>query len=567
MCFFVAISLTGGIISPAAAKAEVGDQLIYNGILYQKAEDGLAYAINYDTTTRDSDAELLSASWYRHPETESALVVGGVNDNVFENYSVSRIYFEMKGDFVIGKRAFADMYVGEITGSTITAFNAYFRSSQGGRIAEIGEEAFASTEVMGDVTFNTSIGAIGARAFQNIYIDGYFDMGKEIHTIGDYAFEGFQVGEGVAMPKIVYHIGNGAFANCKLTAMALPYTLESLGSKVFEGCEKLTKIRLPKSNTLQEVAKDAFPDKEGLTILVPIEVTDLTPYHFNEYENLTYQLSEEISEDSEVLSYLKENKLKYKLGEDGEVLVDGKPYAPETQGGTGENPEPTPTAPVTSENPEPTPTAPVTSENPEATPTAPVTSENPEATPTAPVTSEKPMMPPTSSAISEAPAPTEAVEKKLLSKGDLFQSGVGKYQVTGKNSVTFLAPVKNKEKKISIPGKVQYQNQSFKVTKIAPKAFQGRKSIKKVIIGNQVKIIGNQAFAKCNNLEEIIFGKKVMQLGKKVLFQNRKLKKITFRGKDLKKIGKKSFSGVPRKAAIVVPKSKIKEYQRLINQA
>ena len=527
--------LCGSLIAPAAVKAEVGDQLIYNGILYQKADDGLIYALNYDTTSRDGDAELLSASWYQHPETETILVVGGVNDNVFENYSVSRIYFELKGDFMIGKRAFADMYVGEITGSTVTAFNAYFRSSQDGRIAEIGEEAFASTEVMGDFTFNTSIGAIGARAFQNIYIDGYFDMGKEIDTIGDYAFEGFQVGEGVSMPKIVRHIGDGAFANCKLSAIPFPNTLESLGSKVFEGCEKLTKIRLPKSDTLQDVAEDAFPDKEGLTIIVPEEVTDLTPYHFDKYENLVYQLPENITSDSKVLAYVLEHRLKYKLGAEGEVMVDGEVYNPDAQPEVTESPVVTDNPPVSSESP-------VTVSSPPAISSSPV----PTATP---------------------PAINKEIAEEIPSKGEMFRTETGKYQITGKNTVVFLKPVKKSLKKISIPNKVEYKNQKYKVTKIATKAFLGAKKLKKVVIGNQVELVGNQAFAKCSKLEEIVFGKNVTQLGKKVLYQDYKIKKITFRGRKLKKIGKKSFSGVPRKAAIIVPKSKIKSYQRLINQA
>lgn len=559
---FLSLLMCGSLVGPAAVKAEVGDQLIYNGILYQKAEDGFVYAIHYDVTTRDSDAELLSASRYQHPDTESILLVGGVEEGVFADYSVSRIYVEMRSDFVIGKRAFADMYVGEMTGSTVTDFSMYFRGTAGGRLAEIGEEAFASTEVDGDVTFNTSIGAIGARAFQNVDFNGHFYMGKEIDTIGEYAFEGFHAKEGVTMPKFVRHIGDGAFANCKLTDVALPYTLESLGSKVYEGCEMLTKIMLPKSDTLQDVAEDAFPDKEGLTIIVPEELTDLSPYHFDQYENLVYQLSENISNDSKVLEYVLEHHLKYKLGAEGEVMVDGEVYNPDAEPEVTESPVVTDNPPETSESPVTVSSPPAISSSPVPTVMPPVISESPVTVPSPPAISSSPAPTATSPAIN-----TDITTEEIPAKGDSFQVGKGKYQITGKNTVSFLKPVKKSFKKISIPNMVEYKNQKYKVTKIAPKAFLGAKKLKKVVIGNQVKLVGNQAFAKCSKLEEIVFGKKVTQLGKKVLYQDYKIKKITFRGKKLKKIGKKSFSGVPRKAEIIVPKSKIKVYQRLINQA
>ena len=106
--------------------------------------------------------------------------------------------------------------------------------------------------------------------------------------------------------------------------------------------------------------------------------------------------------------------------------------------------------------------------------------------------------------------------------------------------------VKSLKKKTSyvIPDVVVAGGNKYKVTAVEPGAFQGLKKLKSVIIGENIKVIGKDAFRSC-----------------------KKLKKISFLGKKVKKIGSKAFQGIAGKAKITCPKAKKKAYQKLIKKS
>lgn len=87
------------------------------------------------------------------------------------------------------------------------------------------------------------------------------------------------------------------------------------------------------------------------------------------------------------------------------------------------------------------------------------------------------------------------------------------------------------------------------------------------MIGNYVRDVGNEAFASCKKLKKIQFGTGLKTLGKRALSQNTRLKTIIFKGKNLRKIGKNAFAGVPYNADIRAVRAKAKAYAVLINRS
>ena len=567
---------------------ELEDTFTMDGVTYQIGDDHKLYVIGFDQEKINSfeNLRVQCDSQYRNYLTQRVYDVGGIEEGAFSGLTAGELVCKMQGDYVIGKRAFADLMVAYIYDASIAEFSVYFEAEEGceAKLTEIGEEAFAGARVYNNFTIATSVGSIGARAFKNAYINGTLKLEKEVESIGDHAFDGLTVSR-FSWTDDVKKIGDGAFANIKFNGgFAMPANLQVLGSQVFADCEGLKKIYLPDGNCIREVAPDAFPDQEGVTIIIPSTVTNLSVYHFENYHNTVFQLPEDTGEDSALLVYLKSIGVKYQIGAEGEVM-QGQPSQETTlpPAETG-NPEPTtsPTVepeksatPAETETPEPT-TSPTVEPEKSATP-AVTGSPEPATSPT--VEPEKSAIPaetgnPSASigtGATTSPAETTALpsadSQGLPGIGERFQVKKAKYRVIGKNTVVFAGLVPKNVSKIVIPETVTYQGRLFQVTGIADRACRKQKKLQSAVIGDSVTKVGNQAFAGCSSLTKVVFGEQVTTLGKKVLYRDKKLKKITFRGKKLQKIGSKSFTGVPRKAKIVVPKSKMKAYQIMINRS
>lgn len=108
-------------------------------------------------------------------------------------------------------------------------------------------------------------------------------------------------------------------------------------------------------------------------------------------------------------------------------------------------------------------------------------------------------------------------------------------------TATYRSLTNKKKTSYTVPNTVNIDGITYKVTKIADKAFKNNKKLKKVIIGKNITTIGKQAFYGCKNLKTIIF-------------------KTT----KLKSVGKQAFKGIYKKATIKVPKKKYSEYKKLL---
>lgn len=118
-----------------------------------------------------------------------------------------------------------------------------------------------------------------------------------------------------------------------------------------------------------------------------------------------------------------------------------------------------------------------------------------------------------------AEALREAVNSLELKKGQTASVGKLKYKVTSaeKKTVSVIGSVKKTYTSLVIPAKVQINGATYQVTRIADKAFQNQK----------------------------------------------KLKKITVKAKAIAKVGKNAFKGIHKKAVIKVPASKLNSYKKL----
>ena len=453
--------------------------------------------------------------------------VVGIKDNVFSEAEFSMLYVETYNGLSIGKKAFYNTKI-DHENSIVTDQDVNFRETSDGKgITDIGEYAFANLSVPnGYVYFSQINGKIGAYAFYQAKISEEFLVNAGlVDEIGAYAFCGMKASSW-DLPDFK-KVDEGAFSQTSISRFQFPKSLEIIGKDIFKGCDNLQKIILPKENHIQEVSENAFPDKAGLVIEVPAGYEDISAYHFDTYMNLSYKLAEGYTEDSTVYKQLTATGAKVELAQPSATPSIGP-----------------------SEIPSATPSV-VPSAIPTAMPAT--TSPIPESTPT----QER-----------STPAPVFPESKKIsLNNGKEIVCNGLKYRISGKRSLTCIGAGK-KKKTIKIPAKVNYQGQTYLVTKIGTKAFYKNKKLECIEIGKNVKKIEAGAFEKCSRLKKVIFGKNVRQIGTKAFYKDRRIIQLKFNGGKLAKVGKNAFSkGTKKKKVFVVWEIYEKKYKRLLSRS
>ena len=575
--------------------AAINDESIHGTLSFRICENNSLSLCDYVAPTNNTESLRIASSYEVSKDNiKTLLPLLEIEDKVFTpNITFKDILIKASTGLKIGASAFEGIVVTGTEGVKIT----------GGEISELGDSAFAGADIAGSLSIKIN-GSIGARAFENIKLQGTLDIDPngKIDTLGDYAFAGMKI-KGFRFPDIC-HMGNGVFKDVyfgSYNVIQLTNSLQSIGSRIFEGAT-LKGVQLPPTDTVESVAVDAF--EEGMLIIIPAGLTNLEVFHFDLYHNMTFQTAEDLPDDSPVIQYLNDHGLTYKKGENGDLIY------PEPS----KNPTPTPVATLTPMvTPMVSPAAtPALTPAPVVTPTAapstvptsvPVVSAPPTSSPVVTLT---PMVTP---AATPAPIPTPAIPpsaapntvptstpadkdntNQILSpaltptmttlptatpvssgksqKKSVYSVGGLTYRLLGKNKVAVTGAVNKKSAKLKIPGTITINKKLYQVTKIEKRSFQGMKRLKKVNLGNYVKEIENEAFAKCPKLQSIQFGAGLVRIGKKVLYQDKRMRRIIFKGSRLKKIGKKTFSGIsPEKVVIKVKRNKLKAYQKLIKQA
>lgn len=160
---------------------------------------------------------------------------------------------------------------------------------------------------------------------------------------------------------------------------------------------------------------------------------------------------------------------------------------------------------------------------------------------------------------------TESEEIKVVKKGTVISSKKCRFVVTNvkKKTVKVTGVSDKKATTIKIPATVNYEGKTYKVTSIGKNAFKNNKKIKSVTIGNNVTTIEDNAFRGCKKLGTVVIGKEVKSIGKYAFYNCSKLKTIKIKTTKLKKVGKKTFKKIHKKAVIYTPKKVKKKYEKL----
>ena len=140
------------------------------------------------------------------------------------------------------------------------------------------------------------------------------------------------------------------------------------------------------------------------------------------------------------------------------------------------------------------------------------------------------------------PAPIPTPLSPTLQVGDKIDVNGVLYRVTNATKKEAQAyGVSNKSLSYArVKAAVKIKGVKCKVTSVADKAFANLKKLRKAVIGQNVKTIGQ-----------------------KVFYGDRNLKNLTIRGK-VTKVGNKALKGISAKAVIYVPKGKIKTFANLL---
>ncbi|MCR5201569.1 MAG: CotH kinase family protein [Lachnospiraceae bacterium] len=165
--------------------------------------------------------------------------------------------------------------------------------------------------------------------------------------------------------------------------------------------------------------------------------------------------------------------------------------------------------------------------------------------------SESPSAEPSVSPSESATQAPDSQDEETLKPGYTFTKNKITYKVitvkngdNGKKTGTLMVIKSSKKiKNAVIPAKLTVKGVDCKVTKIKAKAFKKRKKLKKIVIGKNVKSIGNKAFFACKRV-------------KKIKIKSKKLTK--------KSIGKKVFGKIGSQIKIKVPKKKLKLYKKVL---
>lgn len=143
----------------------------------------------------------------------------------------------------------------------------------------------------------------------------------------------------------------------------------------------------------------------------------------------------------------------------------------------------------------------------------------------------------------EEKAPQENLSEEnqtyKFTKGTVFTSGNICYRVT-KNAtsvkratVSCVGCTGNVKGNVNIPARIKEAGETFEVTEIEEKAFQGNRRITKVTIDKGVFEIGEYAFAGCSKLKSFTIGSSVTKIGFQAFKGDRELKTLKVKTKKL----------------------------------
>lgn len=115
-------------------------------------------------------------------------------------------------------------------------------------VIAIGGEAFSGNTAINEIIVSRKLEYIGKRAFSGCKMMTGFTLPSTVKYIETEAFDGcWNAFRELTIPASVKHIGSHAFRGCNtLEKVVFAGPIGSIGSGIFESCEKLSEIVVPK---------------------------------------------------------------------------------------------------------------------------------------------------------------------------------------------------------------------------------------------------------------------------------------------------------------------------------
>lgn len=533
--------------------------------------------------------------------------LAGVKDaNTGEEYSIKQLVIP-EGVTVLGTNCFKNVKCEEIIipSGVTTIGESCFQDSKIEKVtlpdsvASIGELAFGRCNSLSEINYGTGLKEIGSKAF--IWCTSLTDINipDSVTTLGEGAFAEctsattLTVGNGITeLPKTAFFectslksaslpagltgIGESAFQGCSsLTQIVLPESVTALGNKAFEGCNSLTQIALPTGVTtigkntfkgcsslseitlpisIQSIGENAFltnyksvkdssngessvwhdeviTDAKELVIVIPKELSDISSLELTVYVNVTFKV---YKDNSTVIQYFNDNSVtNYITYNIPQSSTDEGNEDKNDNSGAGDNNN----SGITGSNTD-TAVKEVTGEDKS------VEGASEKGTGDADDKSTES----TESTEASKEASGNAADKKIVYKiGSTYTAGNYKYKLLSASTASFAGCKSKNLTKVNIPATIKFDKKTYKITEVAGSAFKNNKKLKTITIGKNVKKIGSKTFMNC-----------------------KKLRKMVIKTKNLKSIGKSAFKGVKfgsKGVDITVPKGKKKKYTKLIIKA
>ncbi len=147
-------------------------------------------------------------------------------------------------------------------------------------VTAIGAQAFQECRQLCEVVLPSGVTTIGAQAFQECRQLCEVVLPKGLKEIGEHAFEECTALERLDLPEGLEKIGNDAFQLCSgLTEMEIPFGIKDLAGSVLYGCDSLRTLTLPSG--LRTIGANAFGKCKSLqAIVIPQGVQRIDRYAF-----------------------------------------------------------------------------------------------------------------------------------------------------------------------------------------------------------------------------------------------------------------------------------------------
>ncbi len=124
-----------------------------------------------------------------------------------------------------------------------------------------------------------------------------------------------------------------------------------------------------------------------------------------------------------------------------------------------------------------------------------------------------------------------------------------------------------KSRTVKIEGTVKDgSGNSYRVTEIRKNAIKGNKNLTKLVVGDNVEIIGDGAASSCPNLKIVILGKSVKIIGKKALYGARKAKTVKIKSTKLTKVKSGAFGKFNKGVTVDVPNKQANKYKKMLSK-